>query len=43
MVLNSADTTMDLNKLADMADKVMEVVTPVISSIAADTNTMPVL
>ena len=33
MVLASADATMDLNKLADMADKVMEVATPTVSAI----------
>jgi len=33
MVLASTDTTMDLNKLADMADKVMEVATPTVAAI----------
>ena len=33
MVLASADATMDLYKLADMADKVMEVTTPTVSAI----------
>ena len=33
MVLASADATMDLNKLADMADKVTEVATPTVSAI----------
>ena len=32
MVLASADTSLDLSKLADMADKVMEVVTPTVAS-----------
>ena len=35
MVLASADADMDLHKLADMADKVMEVATPPIASISA--------
>ena len=34
MVLASADTSLDLSKLADMADKVMEVVTPTVASIS---------
>ena len=34
MVLTSADTSLDLSKLADMADKVMEVVTPTVASIS---------
>ena len=34
MVLASADTSLDLNKLVDMADKVMEVVTPTVASIS---------
>ena len=34
MVLASADASMDLNKLADMADKVMEVAMPTVSAIA---------
>ena len=38
MVLASTDASMDLNKLADMADKVMEVATPTVSSIT-DTRT----
>ena len=38
MVLASADTSMDLVKLADVADKVMEVATPTISAI---TDTQP--
>lgn len=38
MVLTSADASMDLNKLADMADKVMEVAMPTISAIT-DTHT----
>ena len=38
MVLASADASMELNKLADMADKVMEVATPTISAIV-DTHT----
>ena len=33
MVLASANTTMDLNKLADMADKVIEVSTTTVASI----------
>ena len=37
MVLASAETSMDLNSLADMADIVMEVVTPVISSVTTTT------
>ena len=40
MVLASADAAMDLNKLADMADKVMEVATPTVSAIN-DTRTDP--
>ena len=38
MVLASTDTSMSLNKLADMADKVMEVATPTVSAIT-DTRT----
>ena len=38
MVLASTDASMDLNKLADMADKVMEVATPTVSAIT-DTRT----
>ena len=34
MVLVSTDNAMDLNKLADMADKVMEVATPTISAVS---------
>ena len=34
MVLTSADTSLDLSKLAYMADKVMEVVTPTVTSIS---------
>ena len=34
MVLASVDTSMELNKLADMADKIMEVAIPTISAIA---------
>ena len=34
MVLASADATMDLWNLADMADKVMEVATPTVSAIS---------
>ena len=34
MVLSSADTTMDLNKLADMADKVIEVSTTTVASVS---------
>ena len=37
MVLASADTSMDLGKLADMADKVMEVATPTVAALS-DTN-----
>ena len=35
MVLASTDADMDLNKLAEMADKVMEVVLPTVATIAA--------
>ncbi len=38
MVLASADASMDLGKLADMADKVMEVATPIVASIADPTS-----
>ena len=38
MVLASADATIDLYKLADMADKVMEVITPTVPAIC-DTST----
>ena len=38
MVLASTDASMDLNKLADMADKVMEVATPTVSAVT-DTRT----
>ena len=38
MVLASTDTSMSLNKLADMADKVMELATPTVSAIT-DTRT----
>ena len=38
MVLASADATMDLCKLADMTDKVMEVTMPTVSAIC-DTST----
>ena len=38
MVFASTDASMDLNKLADMADKVMEVATPTVSS-STDTCT----
>ena len=41
MVLASTDTSIDLNKLVDMADKVMEVATPVTSSVVTDTTTTP--
>ena len=34
MVLASADPAMDLNRLADMADKVMDVATPSISAVS---------
>ena len=34
MVLASADTSLDLSKLGDMADKVMEVVIPTVASIS---------
>lgn len=34
MVLAFTDPSMDLNRLADMADKVMEVVTPTVSAIS---------
>ena len=37
MVLASMDSSMDINKLADMDDKVMEVATPTIAAIT-DTN-----
>ena len=37
MVLASTGDTMDLNQLADMADKVMEVVTPTVLAIAQET------
>ena len=40
MVLSSTDASMDLNKLADMADKVMEVATPTVSAIT-DTRSEP--
>ena len=35
MVLASADDSMDLRKLADMADKVMEVATPTVAAVSA--------
>ena len=35
MVLASADDSMDLRKLADMADKVMEVATPTVAALSA--------
>ena len=38
MVLALADTSMDLGKLADMADKVMEVATPTVASVADSTH-----
>ena len=38
MVLTSTDASMDLNKLADMADKVIEVATPTVAAIS-DTRT----
>ena len=38
MVLALADTSMDLDKLTDMADKLMEVATPIIASIADSTH-----
>ena len=34
MVLASSDSSMDLNKLADMADKVMEVATPTVAALS---------
>ena len=34
IVLTSADTSLDLSKLADMADKVMKVVTPTVASVS---------
>ena len=40
IVLASADASMDLNKLADMADKVMKVATPTVSAIT-DTRSDP--
>ena len=36
VVLASADSSMDLDKLADMADKVMEVATPTVSALSAN-------
>lgn len=44
MVLASADPTMGLDRLADMADKVMEVATPTVAAISdprSDTQTTP--
>ena len=38
MVLASADSSMDLDKLADMAEKVMEVATPTISAVSNTTD-----
>jgi hypothetical protein len=35
VVLASADSSMDLDKLADMADKVMEVATPTVAAVSA--------
>ncbi|XP_062522537.1 uncharacterized protein LOC134197235 [Corticium candelabrum] len=35
VVLASADTTMDINKLADMADKIMEVAPPTVSALSS--------
>lgn len=40
MVLASADVAMDMDKLADLADKVMEVATPTVAAIS-DTRTDP--
>ena len=34
MVLASADSSMDLDKLVDMADKVMEVAAPTVAAVA---------
>ena len=46
MVLASTDSSMDLHKLADLADKVMEVATPTVASISGthseDTDTFEV-
>ena len=39
MVLASADVSMDLGKLADMADKVMEVAVPTVAAIPSSTAT----
>ena len=39
MVLASADVSMDLGKLADMADKVMEVAVPTVAAIPSSTTT----
>ncbi|CAI8024806.1 hypothetical protein GBAR_LOCUS14376 [Geodia barretti] len=36
MVLASADDSTDLHKLADMADKVMEVVSPTVAALSGD-------
>ena len=36
MVLASADDSTDLHKLADMADKVMEVATPTVAALSGD-------
>ena len=41
MVLTSADSEMTLDKLADLADKVMEVATPPISSISSNPPPAP--
>lgn len=38
MVLASVDAAMDLNKLADMADKVMEIATPTVSAVTTDSD-----
>ena len=41
MILASADSAMDLQKLADMADKVMEVTTPTVSAIPNTVHPQP--
>ena len=41
MILASADSAMDLQKLADIADKVMEVTTPTVSAIPNTVHPQP--
>ena len=41
LVLASTDSTMDLNKLAELADKVMEVAAPTIASISSTPSDPP--